>query len=378
MTRRPAIARTLHPGAWWLWALGLATAASRTTNPLLLLLIAAVAGYVVAARRTDAPWSRAFHAALVMGCVILVFRLCFEIVFGALKGPTVLFTLPSVPLPSWAAGVVIGGSVTLEGLVIGLSQALQIATIIVCIGAANALANPTRLLKAVPGALYELGVAVTVGMTIAPQAVEDVGRIRAARRLRGRSDSGVRGMLSVARPALESSFDRSLQLAASMDARGYGRRVAMPRARRVLTVTCTLGGLIGVLCGTYGLLDAGTPGWSGVPLLLLGLLVAIGGMALAGTNASRSRYRPDPWRLPEWTTALSGAVPAVAMITLAANGLVTLAGPSIPLRWPTLSLLPVIAILCGLIPAVATPPQQDQVVAVADAPLTTTATEVAA
>ena len=28
--------RTLHPGAWWLWALGLATAASRTTNPLLL------------------------------------------------------------------------------------------------------------------------------------------------------------------------------------------------------------------------------------------------------------------------------------------------------------------------------------------------------
>ena len=28
--------RWLHPGAWWLWALGLATAASRTTNPLLL------------------------------------------------------------------------------------------------------------------------------------------------------------------------------------------------------------------------------------------------------------------------------------------------------------------------------------------------------
>jgi len=36
--------RALHPGAWWLWALGLAAAASRTTNPLLLALVVAVAG----------------------------------------------------------------------------------------------------------------------------------------------------------------------------------------------------------------------------------------------------------------------------------------------------------------------------------------------
>ena len=35
MVRLP---RALHPGAWWLWALGLATAASHTTNPLPLAL----------------------------------------------------------------------------------------------------------------------------------------------------------------------------------------------------------------------------------------------------------------------------------------------------------------------------------------------------
>ena len=33
----------LPADAWWVWALGLATAASRTTNPLLLGLIVAVA-----------------------------------------------------------------------------------------------------------------------------------------------------------------------------------------------------------------------------------------------------------------------------------------------------------------------------------------------
>ena len=47
--RRPRAAgrRGLHPAAWWLWAGCLAVAAFRTTNPLLLVLIGAVAAYVV-------------------------------------------------------------------------------------------------------------------------------------------------------------------------------------------------------------------------------------------------------------------------------------------------------------------------------------------
>ena len=35
--------RALHPLAWWLWALGLTVAASRTTNPLLLGAVLGVA-----------------------------------------------------------------------------------------------------------------------------------------------------------------------------------------------------------------------------------------------------------------------------------------------------------------------------------------------
>lgn len=360
MSAPRAAARALHPGAWWLWALGLATAATRTTNPVLLLLVVVVAGYVVAARRTSAPWGRAFHAALVMGGLILLVRLAFEVVLGSTKGPTVLFTLPTVALPSWAAGVTLGGSVTLEGLAIGLSQALQIATIIACIGAANALASPTRLLKTVPGALYELGVAVVVALTLAPQAVEDVRRVRQARRLRGRPDTGVRGALGVARPVLDDAFDRSLQLAASMDARGYGRRASVRRRTRVLTACCTLGGLLGVLCGTYGLLDAGAPGWSGVPLLLAGLVVALAGMGVAGRSATRSRYRPDPWRLAEWVTVVSGAVPAVVLVVASAHGATALLGPTIPLQWPAVPLVPVLAVLVALLPAVATPPQEER------------------
>ncbi|MFD7064422.1 energy-coupling factor transporter transmembrane protein EcfT, partial [Streptomyces sp. NPDC059906] len=52
----------LHPGAWWLWALALGTAATRTTNPLLLALLVTVSAYVVITRRPHAPWSRSYGA----------------------------------------------------------------------------------------------------------------------------------------------------------------------------------------------------------------------------------------------------------------------------------------------------------------------------
>ena len=45
------IARWLHPGAWWLWSLSLAAAASQTTNPLLLALLIGSAVIVVASRK---------------------------------------------------------------------------------------------------------------------------------------------------------------------------------------------------------------------------------------------------------------------------------------------------------------------------------------
>ncbi|MCB0953642.1 MAG: hypothetical protein KDB13_13175, partial [Microthrixaceae bacterium] len=70
MTAR-SIPRMLHPGAWWIWALGMATAASRTTNLVLLALILAVVALVVAARRGSAPWARGFKYYLYLALIII-------------------------------------------------------------------------------------------------------------------------------------------------------------------------------------------------------------------------------------------------------------------------------------------------------------------
>ncbi|NEB73787.1 energy-coupling factor transporter transmembrane protein EcfT, partial [Streptomyces sp. SID14478] len=213
----------VHPGAWWIWALGLGTAASRTTNPLLLALLVGVAGYVVAARRTEAPWARSYGAFVKLALVVIGIRLLFATVLGSpIPGTHILATLPEVPLPDWAQGVRIGGRVTLEGLAFAFYDGLKLAALLICVGAANALASPSRLLKSLPGALYEAGVAVVVAMTFAPNLIADVRRLRAARRLRGRPDKGVRGLLQVGLPVLEGALERSVSLAAAMDARGYG------------------------------------------------------------------------------------------------------------------------------------------------------------
>src|SRR5699024_12217358 len=104
----------VHPGAWWLWALGLAAAASRTSNPLLLVLVMCTAGDVVARRRTDAPWALAFRFYLLVGVLIIVSRVFFRVVFGGGQGEIVLFTLPEIPLPETAGGIRLLGPVALE------------------------------------------------------------------------------------------------------------------------------------------------------------------------------------------------------------------------------------------------------------------------
>jgi energy-coupling factor transport system permease protein len=350
--------RALHPGAWWVWATGLATAASRTTNPLLLGLVLAVAGYVVAARRTHAPWARAYGFYLRMGVVVVAIRVVFAVVVGAPVPGHVLVHLPEATLPDWAAGVRLGGDVTLSGLLGAVYAGLQLATMLACVGAANALANPRRLLRAVPGALYEVGVAVVVALTFSPQLVEGVTRVRAARRLRGRPHTGLRGLRGVAMPVLEGALERSVDLAAAMDSRGFGRGATDPGARN-RSGALTLAGLLGVCAGLYGLLDAGSPGALGLPVLAAGAVVAGAGLALGGRRAVRSRYRPDRWGAQEWVVAGSGMVAAAGVLVGAALDPAAMNPSTSPLVAPGLPVVPAVALLVALLPAWVAPPPAD-------------------
>ncbi|MEU9338698.1 energy-coupling factor transporter transmembrane component T [Streptomyces sp. NPDC048290] len=347
---------SVHPGAWWLWSLALGVAATRTTNPLLLALLIAVSAYVVAVRRPDAPWARSYGAFLKLALVVVAVRLLFAVLLGSpLPGTQVLLTLPEVPLPDWAQGIRLGGEVTLESLLAAFYDGLRLAAMLICVGAANALANPSRLLKSLPGALYEMGVAVVVALTFAPHLIADVRRLRAARRLRGRPDRGVRGLAQVGLPVLEGALERSVALAAAMDARGYGRTAEVAPAVRRTTAALTLAGLLGVCAGTYGLLTA-AGGTYGLPVLLLGLAAAVAGLWLGGKRSPRTRYRPDRWDRRAWLVTASGAAVAAALVAAGALDPAALSPSVIPPVAPELPVWPAAAILLGLVPAFATPP----------------------
>ncbi|MFF4584239.1 energy-coupling factor transporter transmembrane protein EcfT [Streptomyces sp. NPDC001388] len=342
-----------HPAAWWLWSLSLGTAATRTTNPLLLALLLTTSAYVVVTcrPRTPAPWARSYPAFLKLALAVIAVRLLFTLALGsAVPGTHTLLTLPEVPLPAWAQGIRLGGRVTAEALLFSLYDALRLATLLVCVGAANALASPSRLLKSLPGALYETGVAVVVALTFAPNLIADVHRLRAARRLRGRPDRGVRGLLQVGLPVLEGALERSVALAAAMDARGYGRTADVPAPVRRTTAALTLGGLLGVCAGTYGLLAAAGAGY-GLPLLLAGLAAALAGLRLGGRRSPRTRYRPDRWTPRACLTAASGIATAVLLTLAATTDPAALHPGVVPLTAPTLPLWPAAAVLLGLLPA---------------------------
>jgi len=351
--------RTLHPIAWWIWALGLATAVSYTTNPVLLLLVLCVLAVVVANRRSDAPWARAFKYYLYLAFTVVVIRLIFRSVFAGVpdtRGLTVLFRLPQVPLPSWAAGVQLGGPVTLEGTVSALYDGLRLGTLLCCLGAANTLANPKRALRVLPGALYELGVAVVVSLSVAPQLVESVQRVRRARKLRGGAPGRFHLLRSVAIPVLEDALERSIRLAAAMDSRGYGRTGNASASARRLTGACMLTGMAGLCLGAYGLLDGSALGPVALPAFALGAVLCGAGLFLGGRQVRRTQYRPDPWRWPEWAVVVVGLIPAVVLLAAAGLHAVSLHPSTDPLVWPSLPVVPAVAILIAAVAGVAAPP----------------------
>ncbi len=350
----PRLPRDLHPVAWWLWAIGLAAAASFTTNPWLLLLLVGVAALVVMVCRSDQPWGRSFRLYVWLGVAIVVLRVVFRILFGGSYPGTVVLDLPQVPLPDWVLGITLLGPVTREALLFGLYDGLRLATIVICIGAANSLANPKRLLRSVPPALYEIGTALVVAVTVLPQFADSVRRVRAAQRLRAGARGRVRGLRRLVVPVLEDALERSLALAAGMDTRGYGRAGDLTATQRRTTGALMLTGLCGVCVGVYAVLDRTAPRLLALPMLGLGLGLAVAGLLSAGRRVQRTRYRPDPWRAAETAVAASGLAVAVTVWWVNAHQ-VAIAYPD-PAFAPQLSLVALVGALVGVAALLAAPP----------------------
>lgn len=351
------VGRSLHPWAWWGWAVGVAVAVSLTTNPLFLLLTGLGVVTVMLNRRSDAPWARAIRAYFILAAAVMVIRLIFHILVGSGRGGTVLLPLPAWHLGEWAQGLTLLGPITAEGLAYTVYDALRLAVMLLCVGAANVLANPRRALRAVPTALYDVAVAVVIALTVAPQLIESALRVRRARRLRGGSTKGLRMIRAIAIPVLEDAIERSLALAAGMEARGYGRTYAAGRENRILTGVLLGLGISGLTFGLYALLALPDALGPAIGCLVVAAALIVGGLAVSGRKLRVTHYRPDPWLLAEWLTVGCGVAAAAIIAVLSSNDAYELiVRPSTsPVMWPQLNVLMLLALVLIAVPAFIAP-----------------------
>ena len=144
-----------------------------------------------------------------------------------------------------------------------------------------------------------------------------------------------------------------------MDSRGYGRSGnATPGSRR-LTGALMIAGMLGLAAGCYGLLDATSPRYLGLPAILSGAVLCTLGLTLGSRRVTRTHYRPDRWAGAEWLVAACGIGSAVLLYLSASHDAAELEPAFSPLRFPSLPLLPVVAILLGLLAAFIAPPPED-------------------
>lgn len=360
--------RTVHPLAWWAWAMLAAGVASVGRNPLLLALVAAAVLAVVLLRRSNDPWARSVAAYFVLAAAVLGIRLFFQLLVGGLREGHVLFTLPEIALPRWAAGIRLGGPVTAEALYFTFTDAGRLAVLLLCVGAANALANPRRALKSVPPALHEVSVAVVIALAMIPQLVESAQRVRRARRLRGGASTGLRAIGAIAVPVIADAVERSIDLAAGMESRGFGhRRPPQPGTSTALLVAMnTLAVGIFLLLGGFdkvppfpigpfpviGVLSATQMGVIGV---VIGIVITILALLLSGRRHLVTRYRPDRWATMENAVVLAGMVALLATLWLAQRDPLVLNTGYSTLGWPTMHPVFLLAAILLAIPVIITP-----------------------
>jgi len=185
-------------------------------NPLVLLAAgtaASLAGILAGVRG-------AVRAALRMGLSLALLVAAVNALVTS-RGETVIARLGDWPL----FGRV---DVTLEAIVAGVSYGLLAAATIVAFAVYSACVDPDRVLRALRPFAGRSALTATLVSRLVPVAAVDAARLRDASALRGPAAAPV-GKAPLARRLLAGSLDRAVDVAATLELRGYSLNA--PRAR---------------------------------------------------------------------------------------------------------------------------------------------------
>jgi energy-coupling factor transport system permease protein len=130
-------------------------------------------------------------------------------------GATVLFALPD-QIPA------LGGPYTLEALAFGATGGLTVAAAILAAAPFSLLLASHEVMDALPAALSRTGTAIAASLNLVPSVAASFLQVTEAQRLRGWRPRGPRSWSEIVVPVVLTSVEGSIQLAESMEARGFG------------------------------------------------------------------------------------------------------------------------------------------------------------
>ena len=204
------------PGAAVAYLGAIVAVAFLYSNPLVLVaagLAATLAGLLAGARS-------AVRAGLRLGLSLALLMVVVNALVTS-RGETVLARLGDWPL----LGRV---DVTLEAIVAGVSYGFVAAASIVAFAVYSACVDPDRVLRALRPLAGRSALTATLVSSLVPVTAADAGRLRDAAALRGPGAAAV-GKAPLARRLLAGSLDRAVDVAATLELRGYS--LDAPRAR---------------------------------------------------------------------------------------------------------------------------------------------------
>lgn len=287
---RPGPLGAARPWIAAVFLLPLAVAAFAFANPIVLLaaggaaLAAGVASGAGPSLRMPLRWS------IGLGVMVIAVN-----AVASQRGATIL--LRGFELP------VLGQiDVTLEALVEGAVLALRIVVALLVFTVWSACVDPDRILRAIRPLAARSALTATLIARMVPLAAADASRLGEAAELRGPAAAPV-GRATMARRLVAGALDRSVDVAATLELRGYGlgARSGMPRHRRapgeISLLVCGLTSLALLVAAA----SAGVGEFDAYPRISMDAGVATFALALAivaltalpfGLDALRRRGRP--------------------------------------------------------------------------------------
>jgi energy-coupling factor transport system permease protein len=219
--RLPSPLHAARAGVAALWVATLTVAALLLFHPLVLLALLAGVLWAGAGAGVGRPLLRSLRTGAIVWLPIVLVN-----VLVSREGVTVFVRLGSL-------GPFGQGNLTVEALVYGAVIALKVTLLILITTLASLTVDPDELLRILRRLSFRSALTASLATRMIPVLAADAQRLAEAQRTRPDGPPrGTRGRVALLRAVISGSLDRAMDVAATLEVRGFASASRAPRLTR--------------------------------------------------------------------------------------------------------------------------------------------------